>query len=123
MEISHVSHSSLSALKVSPQYFQKYINRELKQDDSRYLDLGSAIHCYILENSTFNDKYMIQLNTFSNNNENLLIEINKTIDWTVLYNTLNMKWMEFDLFGIEIQSFSSISRIILGSTIIYKLYN
>ncbi len=73
--------------------------------------------------STFNDKYMIQLNTFSNNNENLLIEINKTIDWTVLYNTLNMKWMEFDLFGIEIQSFSSISRIILGSTIIYKLYN
>lgn len=73
--------------------------------------------------STFNDKYMIQLNTFSNNNENLLIEINKTIDWTVLYNTLNMKWMEFDLFGIEIHSFSSISRIILGSTILYKLYN
>ena len=30
---------------------------------------------------------------------------------------------EFDLFGIEIHSFSSISRIILGSTIIYKLYN
>ena len=46
--------------------------------------------------STFNDKYMIQLNTFSNSNEDLLIEINKTIDWTVLYNTLNMKWMEFD---------------------------
>ena len=59
MEISHVSHSSLSALKVSPQYFQKYINRELKQDDSRYLDLGSAIHCYILENNTFNDKYIV----------------------------------------------------------------
>ena len=73
--------------------------------------------------STFNDKYMIQLNNFSNNNENLLIEINKTIDWTVLYNTLNMKWMEFDLFGIEIHSFSSISKIILGSSIIYKLYN
>lgn len=73
--------------------------------------------------STFNDKYMIQLNTFTNNNENLLIEINKTIDWTVLYNTLNMKWMEFDLFGIEIHSFSSISKIIVGSSIIYKLYN
>ena len=74
--------------------------------------------------STFNDKYVIQLNTFnSNQNDNLLIEINKTMDWTVLYNTLNMKWMEFDLFGIEIHSFSSISRIILGSTIMYKLYD
>jgi hypothetical protein len=59
MKIEHVSHSSLSALKISPQYFQKYINRELKQEDSRYLDLGSAIHCYILENSTFNDRYIV----------------------------------------------------------------
>ena len=58
MEINHVSHSSLSALKVSPEYFKKYVNRELVQD-SRYLDLGSAIHCYILENSTFNDKYIV----------------------------------------------------------------
>ena len=58
MKIDHVSHSSLSALKVSPQYFQKYINRELVQD-SRYLDLGSAIHCYILENHTFLKKYIV----------------------------------------------------------------
>ena len=57
------------------------------------------------------------------NNNSLLIDINNTIDWVVLYNTLNMKWMEFNLFGIEIQSFSSISKIILGSSIIYKLYN
>ena len=55
-------------------------------------------------------------------NNNLLIEINKTTDWIVLYNILNIKWMEFDLFGIEIQSFSSISKIILASSIIYKLY-
>jgi len=58
MKIEHVSHSSLSALKVSPQYFQKYLNREL-QFKSRYLDLGSAIHCYILENSSFNSRYII----------------------------------------------------------------
>ena len=58
MKIDHVSHSSLSALKVSPQYFTKYINRELVQD-SRYLDLGSAIHCYILENHTFLKKYIV----------------------------------------------------------------
>ena len=75
--------------------------------------------------STFNDKYIIQLNPINDmtNNNFLLLEINNTIDWVVLYNTLNMKWMEFNLFGIEIQSFSSISKIILGSSIIYKLYN
>lgn len=73
--------------------------------------------------STFNDKYIIQINSSNYiDNNNLLIQINKTIDWTVLYNTLNMKWMEFDLFGIEIQSFSSISKIIVTSGIIYKLY-
>jgi len=59
MIIKHVSHSSLSALKVSPQYFKKYINRELDQEDSRYLDLGSAIHCYILENKDFNNRYIV----------------------------------------------------------------
>ena len=58
MEIKHVSHSSLSALKVSPEYFKKYVNRELV-NDSRYLDLGSAIHCYILENSEFNNRYIV----------------------------------------------------------------
>lgn len=59
LKIDHVSHSSLSALKVSPLYFQKYINRELNQEDSRYLDLGSAIHCYILENKFFDDRYIV----------------------------------------------------------------
>lgn len=58
MEITHVSHSSLSALKVSPQYFVKYVNRELSKD-SKSLDLGSAIHCFILENDQFNDRYIV----------------------------------------------------------------
>ena len=58
MEITHISHSSLSALKVSPQYFVKYINRELSKD-SKSLDLGSAIHCFILENDQFNDRYIV----------------------------------------------------------------
>tara|TARA_R110000824_G_scaffold21263_5_gene79467 strand:- start:894 stop:1922 length:1029 start_codon:yes stop_codon:yes gene_type:complete len=58
MKIDHVSHSSLSALKVSPLHFQKYLSRELKTDNKSY-DLGSAIHCYILENSSFNTRYVV----------------------------------------------------------------
>ena len=48
MKIDHLSHSSLSALKVSPQYFVKYKNRELNRSNKGF-ELGSAIHCYILE--------------------------------------------------------------------------
>jgi hypothetical protein len=58
MKIDHVSHSSLSALKVSPQFFIKYKNKELDQS-SRSLDVGSAIHCYILEEEKFYDRYII----------------------------------------------------------------
>ena len=102
-----------------------YISK-IRQDIYTEIFSEPIIENFIKKNniSTFNDKYMIQLNTYNNNNnEKLLLDINKTLDWTILYNILNMKWMEFDLFGIEIHSFSSISRIILGSTIIYKLYN
>jgi len=58
MKIDHLSHSSLSALKVSPQFFVKYKNKELNQT-SRSLDIGLAIHCYILEEKKFYDRYII----------------------------------------------------------------
>jgi len=58
MKIDHLSHSSLSALKVSPQYFIKYKNRELNKS-SKGFDLGTAIHCYVLEPSTFNGRYIV----------------------------------------------------------------
>tara|TARA_R110002050_G_scaffold116946_2_gene233640 strand:+ start:17273 stop:18289 length:1017 start_codon:yes stop_codon:yes gene_type:complete len=58
MKIDHVSHSSLSALKVSPLYFQKYIGREL-EDDKKSYNLGSAIHCYILEQEKFHSRYSV----------------------------------------------------------------
>lgn len=73
----------------------------------------------------FNDKYNIQLdiNNISNNNFITVLHQNSnSLDWIILYNTLNIKWMEFNLFGIEIQSFDSISKIILYSGILYKLY-
>lgn len=75
---------------------------------------------------TFNDKYNIQLDI--NNNvsyANIICSLNentKSLDWLILYNTLNIKWMNISLFGIEIQSFSSISQIIFCSSILYKLY-
>jgi len=56
--LDHVSHSSLSALKVSPQFFIKYKNKELYKD-SRSFDLGSAIHCFILERDKFYDEYIV----------------------------------------------------------------
>ena len=55
---NHVSHSSLSALRVSPRYFQKYKARELHKD-SKAFDLGSAIHCYVLEHKEFNNRYVV----------------------------------------------------------------
>ena len=58
INIDHISHSSLSALNVSPQYFLKYKRRELK-DDTKALDLGSAIHCYVLENKDFHERYAV----------------------------------------------------------------
>ena len=58
MKIDHLSHSSLSALKVSPLHFTKYINREL-DNDSKSFTLGTAIHCFILENSKFESLYTV----------------------------------------------------------------
>ena len=59
--LNHVSHSSLSALSVSPQYFMKYKRRELDRD-SKAFDLGSAIHCYIFEREDFENRYAISYN-------------------------------------------------------------
>ena len=58
MKIDHVSHSSLSALRISPLHFTKYINREL-DNDSKSFTLGTAIHCFILENSKFDSLYTV----------------------------------------------------------------
>tara|TARA_R110000765_G_scaffold186117_1_gene291749 strand:- start:2523 stop:3563 length:1041 start_codon:yes stop_codon:yes gene_type:complete len=58
MKIDHLSHSSLSALKISPQYFVKYKNKELNKSNKGF-DLGSAIHCYILEQDQFATRYIV----------------------------------------------------------------
>jgi len=57
LTIDHISHSSLNALSVSPRYFRKYKERELEEYKSRALDIGSAIHCYILRPMDFNEEF------------------------------------------------------------------
>lgn len=57
--VKAISNSSLGWYLKSPRYYQLKINQEIKEDDQSYFDLGSAIHCYILENNIFNDKYII----------------------------------------------------------------
>tara|TARA_R110002020_G_scaffold208452_6_gene414196 strand:- start:6089 stop:7189 length:1101 start_codon:yes stop_codon:yes gene_type:complete len=57
LDIDHISHSSLGALSVSPLYFRKYKEKELEEYKSRSLDLGSAIHCYVLRPTDFNSEY------------------------------------------------------------------
>jgi len=56
--LNHISHSSLSALSVSPQYFLKYKRRELDRD-SKAFDLGSAIHCWLFEHKEFDNRYVV----------------------------------------------------------------
>ena len=112
MKIDHVSHSSLSALKISPQYFTKYINRELVQD-SKYLDLGSAIHCYILENSKFYDRYIVStvpviggmtgkfLEAVVENRKYVTIRVNNTPDEFVLINDDHLYQHCYDISGFK----------------------
>lgn len=72
---------------------------------------------------TFNDKYNIELDNNSNNIINIINDNSNSLDWIILYNTLNIKWMEFNLLGVEIQSVASISKLFLITSILYKLYN
>ena len=60
-ENNHLSHSSLSALRVSPKHFIKYKSRELDRDNKAF-DLGSAIHCYMFEQDQFDNRYAISYN-------------------------------------------------------------
>ena len=48
-------------------------------------------------------------------------EIQKSNDWLILYLSLNNKWIGFKLCGIEIHSIDSIGKILLYSSILYKL--
>tara|TARA_Y100000389_G_scaffold199111_1_gene236894 strand:- start:304 stop:1353 length:1050 start_codon:yes stop_codon:yes gene_type:complete len=76
--------------------------------------------------NTFNDTYEVQLNV--NNIDintitlyNILEENSTSIDWIILNITLNSKWVDFDLFGIQIHSMNSINQIVILITLFYKI--
>ena len=76
--------------------------------------------------NTFNDLYEVQLDINNINvNDitlfNILEENSTSIDWIILNITLNSKWVNFDLFGIEIHSLNSINQIIIIIAIFYKI--
>ena len=76
--------------------------------------------------NTFNDNYELQININNLNINNVILfnileENSTSIDWIILNITLNSKWVDFDLFGIQIHSINSINKIIFMIAIIYKI--
>ena len=76
--------------------------------------------------NTFNDSFDIELdiNSISVNDITLynILEDNSTsIDWIILNITLTTKWMDFNLFGVEIHSLNCIAKILFIITLFYKI--
>lgn len=75
--------------------------------------------------NTFNDKFNFELdlNNFDNKTIlNILEENSTSVDWIILNITLNSKWINFNLCGIEIHSIDCITKILLLVSIFYKLF-
>lgn len=53
---THVSSSGLKQILRSPAHFQRYLNR--KEESLPHLDLGTAVHCAILEPERFRREYI-----------------------------------------------------------------
>lgn len=53
---THVSSSGLKQILRSPAHFQRYLNR--KEESLPHLDLGTAVHCAILEPERFHREYI-----------------------------------------------------------------
>ena len=86
------------------------------------------VNNYIKKNDilSLNDKFNLNIEINDINIDNNIIynktdEIQKTNDWIILYISLNNKWIEFKICGVEIHSFDSICKILVYSSIVYKL--
>lgn len=103
---------------------------------SRFLreNILSELHSPIFINSfikkndlnSLNNKFNLNIEIDDINIDNNIIynkiyEIQKTNDWTILYISLNNKWIEFKICGIEIHSIDSICKLLLYTSIVYKL--
>lgn len=54
-----ISNSSLGWIMVGPRVFKMMWDRELRNSSTASLDLGSAIHCKLLEPDTFDERFCI----------------------------------------------------------------
>jgi hypothetical protein len=52
-----VSFSSLNWLAESPRYFQAMVTGEIPKEESKSLDFGKVVHCYLLRPNDFNNEY------------------------------------------------------------------
>ncbi len=53
-----VSNSSLSWFEVSPRYYKDSIDGKIDRPDKDYFDLGTKLHCYLLEPEEFKKLYI-----------------------------------------------------------------
>lgn len=58
-KVRRISNSSLGWINLGPRVFKMMWDRELRAASSPSLDLGSAIHCYILERERFDEQYVV----------------------------------------------------------------
>lgn len=58
-KVRAISNSSLRYIVYNPPLFYKFINGDLENKTKDYLELGTAVHMYILENSKFKKAYEV----------------------------------------------------------------
>jgi hypothetical protein len=60
-DTEYLTNSMLGWIRVSPLYFIKKFNEigVVDDDEESFFTFGSAVHAFILENDTFNDRYII----------------------------------------------------------------
>ena len=104
--ISHIRNNILNEL-YSPVFINTYIKKNNLQNINYKYNLNINI-----DNLLVDDKLLL----------NRLEENGTSLDWIILYTSLNTKWVEFTLCGIKIHSIDSIAKIILYSSLFYKLF-
>lgn len=103
--------------KLKADLFQKIYNPLFVNNFIKKYDINTF-------NDRFNQEVSISDVELGNNFIiNILEENSTSIDWIILNLTLYSKWMDFDFFGIKIQSINSITQIAFIISIIYKLFN
>ena len=55
--VPKVSNTSIGWFQISPQYFKKKLDKELKDQDQKFFELGRQVHMFILERNEFNKLY------------------------------------------------------------------